>query len=65
MEIIFEPSELNLENIHPESQVILRRTGWLNFFEKFNGHNVEVSKAFALSFDGEQAQIGNLTLHIS
>lgn len=42
----------------------MRRTGWLNFLEKFNGYNVEVSNAFALSFDGEQAQICNLTLHI-
>jgi hypothetical protein len=33
----------------------------MQFFEKFEGHNVDVAKAFAQNFDGECAQVGNLT----
>jgi hypothetical protein len=60
MVVLFEPSELDIEFIHPESQHILKRTGWPNFFEKIDGYNIEVTNKFALYFDGEKTQIGNL-----
>lgn len=54
MAVIFEPSELELEIIDLESRGILRRIGCLNFFEKIDGYNIEVTKTFSLYFDGEQ-----------
>jgi hypothetical protein len=36
----------------------------MKFFEKFDGNNVEVMRDFSQSFDGEEAQVGNLMLHI-
>jgi len=49
----FEPARVELEAIHPESNVILRRVGWKEFFENFDGHNVEFMREFSQSFDGE------------
>jgi hypothetical protein len=51
----FEPFEVDIESIHTKSKVILRRIGWLNLFKKFDGYNIEVTKSFAQTFDGEQA----------
>ena len=37
----------------------------MNFFENFDGHNDNVSLAFADSFDGERATVGNLNFRLS
>jgi hypothetical protein len=44
---------------------ILREKQWLPFLEKFNGNNEEVTKQFAVSFNGEKALIGNHSFRIS
>jgi hypothetical protein len=65
MAVRFEPYKIEIANLHPECQGILQREGWLEFFSKFQDHNVEVTRVFAQSFDGECAHVGNLTIHIS
>ena len=37
----------------------------MSFFEKFDGHNDNVSLAFADSFDGERDTVGNLNFKLS
>ena len=39
--------------------------GWFQFFSHFNGHDDDVSLQFANTFNGNQAQIGDLMLVIS
>ena len=41
------------------------KIGWGKFFDNFNGHNVEITSRFALSFNGEITQIGDLQLTLS
>ncbi len=43
----------------------LQRIGWYNFIKKFQGHNLEVSKQFAATFDGKKAVIGSLDLPVT
>ena len=65
MEVRFEPKCLIIGNTDSEGFSILQRESWISFFHKFSGFNLEVTKQFAETFDGETAQIGNLTLHLS
>ena len=39
--------------------------GWMPFLQKFQGYNDQVALAFAKSFDGEIAQVGNLSFKIT
>ena len=39
--------------------------GWIQFFNLFCGYNDEVSFQFATTFDGNRAQIGDITLLVS
>ena len=41
------------------------KNGWFPFFDKFTGHNDEVSLHFVRSFDGKKAQIGDISLLVS
>lgn len=43
----------------------LQQIGWLNFIQKFHGHNLEVARQFAATFDGKRDVIGNLDLPVS
>ena len=43
-----------------EATCFVDKIGWGKFFDNFNGHNVEITHRFALSFNGEIAQIGDL-----
>jgi hypothetical protein len=65
MVVRYEPYGVSLVGVHENCEEILNMVGWLDFFGKFEGHNLEITRAFAHSFDGECAQIGNLTQHIS
>ena len=63
-----EPSSRQvLENISSfqASKALFATHGWFQFFNHFNGHDDDVSLQFANSFDGNQAQIGDLTLVVS
>ena len=63
-----EPSSRQvLENTHSfqASKSLFAANGWFQFFNRFNGHDDDVSLQFAKTFDGSQAQVGNLTLLVS
>ena len=49
---------------NPEVLALFEKINWKLFFWGFSGHNEEVTRQFALSFDGNIAQIGNLQLVI-
>ena len=44
------------------SKTLFSANGWFPFFNSFNGYDDDVSLHFAKTFDGNQAQIGDLTL---
>ena len=41
------------------------RVGWLGFLRKFSEFNLEISRAFAASFDGIKAHIGDVELRLT
>jgi hypothetical protein len=43
---------------------MLQKAGWFEFLMMFHGHNLQVARAFALSFDGKSADIGDVMMHI-
>ena len=49
----------------PECREVMSRFGWLEFLRKFSGFNMEVSKAFAESFDGVDARVGDIGLRLT
>ena len=58
----FEVSGWEMLEIDPESMALFEKIGWKPFFWSFNGHNEEFTRQFALSFDANTAQIGDLQL---
>jgi hypothetical protein len=65
MAVRYEPYEFEITHLHPKCQTILQDASWFEFFSKFQGYNMEVTRASAQTFDGESAQIGNLIIHLS
>ena len=49
----------------PECRQVMSRFGWLEFLRKFFGFNMAVSKAFAESFDGVNAHVGDIELRVT
>jgi len=45
---------------YPQAKEMLRKAKWLRFIQKFRGYHREVTKAFARSFDGSEAEVGDL-----
>ena len=60
-----EPVKFNPTDIHENFMEIFEKKQWVTFFEKFDGNNENVSLAFAESFDGERAIVGNLNFRLS
>jgi hypothetical protein len=60
-----EPEKFDSSKYHEDCVKILREKQWLPFLEKFNGNNEEVTKQFAVSFNGEKDLIGNRSFRIS
>ena len=50
---------------YPACSDIFKRGGWYEHFCGLSGPHVEVSKAFARSFDGEKAEFKSLTLTVT
>ena len=48
--------------VDPEVLALFEKIDWKLFFWGFSEHNEEVTRRFALSFDGNVAQIGDLQL---
>ena len=49
----------------PDFWEVISRFGWLEFLRNFSGFNMEVSKAFAESFDGVDAQVEDIELRLT
>ena len=49
----------------PECREVMSRFGWLEFLWNFSGFNMAVCKAFAESFDGVHAHVGDVELRLS
>lgn len=64
MAVRIEPKKIVIGNEQSEGYQILHRAFGIPFLHKFLGYNIQVSKQFAEPFDGNKAQIGNLTLFI-
>ena len=56
----FKFSGLEMLEMDPVATALFEKISWKPFFWSFNGHNEEVTRQFALSFDGNTAQIGDL-----
>ena len=55
----FEISGSELVEADEEVALLFEKVGWGQFFRWFNGHNVEVTKRFALSLKENVAQVGD------
>ena len=51
----FEPEGSEWLIKEPEAACFVDKIGWGKFFDNFNGHNVEITRRFVLSFNGEIA----------
>ena len=61
----FEPDGAELLDINPEISQLFDKIGWGNFLRDFSGHNVEVTRRFALTFKENVAHVGAIRLEIS
>jgi hypothetical protein len=50
-----------IDDFHPS----LKNTGWFEFLMMFHDQNLQVAKAFALNFDGQSANIGDIVLQVN
>ena len=60
----FEPDGAELLDINPDISQLFDKIGWGNFLRAFSGHNVEVTRQFALTFKEIVAHIGDIRLEI-
>ena len=58
----FEPERSKWLIKEPEAACFVDKIGWGKLFDNFNGHNVEITHRFAMSFNHEISQIGYLQL---
>lgn len=59
-----EPDDCIQADASDSLRLKLQQIGWLTFIRKFHGHNLEMTRQFASTFDGRKAVIGNLELII-
>ena len=52
-------------DVVPEFCEVILKVGWLGILQKFSGFNVATSRAFAASFDGVNAQVGDIELRLT
>ena len=45
---------------YPQVKEMVQKAQWLEFVEKFDGFNKEVTKSFARAFDGIEVEIGDI-----
>ena len=55
----FEILGPDLVEADEKAAMLFEKIGWGQFFKCFSGHNIEVTRHFALSFKENVAQIGN------
>lgn len=50
---------------YPQVKDLLKKEKWLRFIKKIKGHNKEITKAFARSFNGQVVEIGDLKFTVT
>ena len=50
---------------YPTCIKLFKEKGWHEYCEKLTGYHVEVTRAFARSFDGQKAEFKTLTLQVT
>jgi hypothetical protein len=58
--IHIKPQDLVLFEADPTFRLSFERVGCMNFCQKIQGFNQQVTKYFALHFDGVKTKVGNL-----
>jgi len=58
----FEPSDMALLKLKPGYEELFRRVGCLRFYQKLDGHHLDISYRFALGYDGKALKIGDLVI---
>ena len=59
----YEPSDMINED--PTASEVFRRTGCLQFYQRLQRCHVQVSKEFALNFNGTTKKVGMMNLTIT
>ena len=49
---------------YPTCIRLFKEKGWYDYCEKLTGYHVEVTRAFARSFDGQKVEFKTLTLQV-
>lgn len=57
-----EPNRIKFLQAYLRVRDELQQVGWLNFFKKFEKHEIEVTKYFSQDFDGVEAEIGDIKI---
>ena len=65
MEVRIELKKPVIGNGQLEGYKTLYQASWIPFLHEFSGYNMEVTKEFVETFDGNKAQIDNLTISIT
>ena len=60
-----EPEGPKFMEGYPQVKSMLRKARWLQFIQKFRRYNKEVTNTFARSFDGVEAEVGDLKFSIT
>ena len=54
-----------LLEVYPTWRRLFKEKGWYDYCEKLMGYHVEVTRAFARSFDGQTTKFISLTLQVT
>jgi hypothetical protein len=61
----YEPQILSLVNSNPAFRVFFEQEGCMRFCEKIQGYNMQLTKEFALNFNGFQTTIAEVIFPVS
>lgn len=60
-----EPDGKKFMEGYPQFRQMLQQVQWLQFVEKINGYDKEVTKSFSREFDGVEAEIGDVKIVVT
>ena len=61
----FEQEGIALLEAYPTCSELFKEKGWYDYCENLTGYHVDVTRAFARSFDGQKAKFKSLTLQVT